>query len=70
MGEQLRENYFLAVRMGVLLVLELYIVVTQPEMAGASAGMLLLLALFFGSMIVKEFVKGKKRIFSFYNGII
>ena len=65
MGEQLRENYFLAVRMGVLLVLELYIVVTQPEMAGASAGMLLLLALFFGSMIVKEFVKGKKRIFSF-----
>lgn len=65
MGEQLRENYFLAVRMGVLLVLELYIVVTQPETAGASAGMLLLLALFFGAMAGKESVKGRRKLLFF-----
>ncbi|HKM34518.1 MAG TPA: histidine kinase [Lachnospiraceae bacterium] len=54
MPEQLRENYFLAVRMGLLLILEVYIVLAQYVLVGASAKVLLLLALFIGAMAVKE----------------
>ena len=57
MTEQLRENYFLAVRIGLLLVLEVYIVLSQLILIGASARVLLLLALFIGTMAGKELVK-------------
>lgn len=64
MGEQLRDNYFLAVRMGLLLILEIYIALSQAVFTGASVRVLLLLALFIGAMAGKELVeKGKK--FSF-----
>lgn len=59
MAEQLRENYFLAVRMSLLLILEIYIVLAQSVLTGASAKVLLLLALFVGVMAGKELVSKK-----------
>lgn len=59
MTEQLRENYFLAIRMILLFVLEIYIVLSQSVLTGASAWVLLLLALFAGTMAGKELAKGR-----------
>lgn len=65
MGEQLRNNYFLAVRMGLVLVLEIYIVLSQSVLTGASARVLLLLALFVGVIAGKELVERGKRVVFF-----
>ncbi len=62
MTEQVRENYFLAVKMLLVLVSEIYLLVIQFERAGASGEMFLLLALFFGSFIIQELQKDKWRI--------
>lgn len=64
MKEQFRENYFregyfLAMRMVVLFALEIYIVLSQSVLTGASAWVLLLLALFVGAMAGKELAKEK-----------
>ena len=48
MGERLREHYFLVVRIGVLLILEVYIVLSQSILTGTSGRVFLLLALFIG----------------------
>ncbi len=65
MGEQLREHYFLAVRMGLLLILEVYIVFSQSVLAGAPEKLLLLLALFIGAIEGKELVEGSRKIILF-----
>lgn len=54
MGEQLREHYFFAVRIGLLLALEIYISLSQSVLTGASARVLLLLAFFVGIIAGKE----------------
>ena len=61
MKEQLRDKYFLAVRMGMLILLELYIVISQAVLTGASAKVLLLLALFIGTMTAAEWGHGTVR---------
>ena len=61
MGEQFRNHYFLAVRIGLLLVLEIYIVLSQSVLTGASFKVLLLLALFVGVVAGKELVERKKQ---------
>lgn len=61
MSEQLRENYFLAVRIGLLLIMEIYIALSQFILIGASARVLLLLALFVGTMTGKELVGRDKK---------
>lgn len=61
MDEQLRENYFLAVRIGLLLLLEIYIVLSQSVLTGASARVLLLLALFVGAIARKEMVHDRRK---------
>lgn len=61
MEEQLREHYFLAVRISLVLVLEIYIVLSQSALTGASDQMLLLLALFVGVIAGRELVQNKKR---------
>lgn len=61
MEEQLRGNYFLAIRISLLLILEVYIILSQSVLTGASGEVLLLLALFVGAMSGKEFVKEKKK---------
>lgn len=65
MGEELRDHYFLILRMGLLLVLELYIVFLQSVLTGASARVLLLLALFVGAMAGKELAGKRTRIILF-----
>lgn len=57
MTEQFRGNYFLVMRMLILFVLEIYIVLSQSVLTGASAWVLLLLALFVGAMAGKELVE-------------
>lgn len=69
MREQLRDNYFLAVRMGLLLTLEIYIVLSQTVFTGASVRVLLLLALFIGAMAGKELVEKGKKVFFFVASI-
>ena len=60
MTERLRENYFLVVRICLLLALEIYIVLSQSVLTGASSRVLLLLAFFVGAFAGKELV-GRKR---------
>lgn len=54
MEEQFRSSYFPAIRMGILLALEIYIAFTQFVMTGASVKMLLLLALLIGGTAGQE----------------
>lgn len=61
MGEKLREHYFLVVRIGVLLILEVYIVLSQSILTGTSGRVFLLLALFIGAMAGKELVEKEKK---------
>lgn len=61
MKEQFQENFFLAVRLLLLLVLEIYIILTHYIVTGASAWMLLLLASFTGAVVLKELTEGKWR---------
>lgn len=60
MTEQLRETYFLVIRTCLLLALEIYIVLSQSVLTGASSRVLLLLALFVGAMAGKELAKKKR----------
>lgn len=56
MDERFREHYFLLLRIALLLVLEGYIILSRSVLTGASAGVLLLLALFIGVAAGKELV--------------
>lgn len=60
-GNSFGENYFLCIRMIILFVLEIYIVLSQSVLTGASAWVLLLLALFVGAVAGKELVKEKRK---------
>ncbi len=57
MSEKLRENYFLVVKIGLLLIIELYIALSQSVFTGASGKVLLLLALSVGAMSGKELLE-------------
>lgn len=71
MTEQLRENYFLAIRMVVLLALEIYIVLSQSVLTGASGNkVLLLLALLVGAVAGKELVNEKGKCFFLCMGVL
>lgn len=65
MTEQVREHYFLAMRMCIVLVLEIYILFTKESVAGPSSKVVLLLALFLGALILKSVLPKKYRIFMF-----
>lgn len=54
MEERFRRHYFVLLRIALLLGLEIYIIIAQSVLTGASAGMLLLLALFTGAVVGKE----------------
>lgn len=65
MTEQIRETYFGAVRIMIILAIGIYIAITQADLAGTSGRMLLLLALFLGFMVGKEVVPRNIRWFFF-----
>lgn len=62
MEERFREAYFVLLRIVLLLILEIYIALSQPVLTGASVKVLLLLALFVGVMAGKELVESKARV--------
>ena len=69
--EQLRERYFLAIRMLLVMAVEIYIVLSQSVLTGAPAWVLLLLALFFGAMAGKELTNKKiKWIFTWLSAVL
>ncbi|MDE6529502.1 MAG: hypothetical protein K2K96_01865 [Lachnospiraceae bacterium] len=62
MEERFRDHYFVLLRMALLLLLEIYIVLSQSVLTGASVEVLLFLALFIGLVAGKELTEPKKRI--------
>lgn len=62
MEERFREYYFVLLRIALLLILEIYIVLSQSVLTGASVKALLLLALFIGVDAGKELVERRFRI--------
>lgn len=61
MSEQLRDNYFLAVKIIMLIALELYIALTKNVLTGASGMVLLLLALLIGCFCLVQLFDKMKR---------
>ncbi len=57
MGERFREHYFVLLRIALLLILEIYIVLSRSVLTGASVKVLLLLALLIGVIAGKELVE-------------
>lgn len=60
MEEQLREKYFLVVRVGLLLIIQSYIVISKAVFAGAPVWVLLLLASFIGVWTIGEWINPAK----------
>ena len=63
MEERFREHYFVLLRIALLLVLVIYILLSQSVLTGASAWVLLLLALFVGMTAGKELVERRYQMF-------
>lgn len=63
MEERFRENYFVLLRMALLLILEIYIVLSQSVLTGASVKVLLILALFIGVVAGKELVERRLQVY-------
>ena len=59
MKERFREHYFVLLRIALLLVLEIYIILSQSVLTGASVEVLLILALFIGVVAGKELARTK-----------
>lgn len=63
MEERFREQYFIVLRIALLLILEIYIVLSQTMLTGASVRVLLILALFIGAVALKELVNRQLQLF-------
>lgn len=63
MEEKFREHYFVILRIALVLLVEMYIVLSQSVLTGASVKVLLLLALFIGMSAAKELVKRQHQIY-------
>lgn len=62
MEERFRNQYFVLLRIALLLVLEVYIILSQSVLTGASVEVLLLLALFVGVIAGKELIERRYHI--------
>ena len=63
MEERFRNHYFVLLRIALLLVLEVYIILSQSVLTGASVEVLLILALFIGVIAGKELMDLRYQIF-------
>ena len=71
MEERFREHYFVLLRIVLLLILEIYIILSQSVLTGASVKALLILALFIGVIAGKELVERRLQgVFFFFFGIL
>ncbi len=62
MEERFRESYFVLLRIALLLILEIYIALSQSVLTGASVKVLLILALFIGVIAGKELAERRVQI--------
>ena len=62
MEERFRNHYFVLLRIALLLVLEVYIILSQSVLTGASVEVLLILALFIGVIAGKELMERRYQI--------
>ncbi len=62
MEERFRDHYFILLRITLLLILEIYIVLSQSVLTGASVKVLLILALFIGVVAGKELVERRLQV--------
>lgn len=62
MEERFRNHYFVLLRIALLLVLDIYIILSQSVLTGASVKVLLLLALFIGVVAGKELIEQRYQI--------
>ena len=62
MEQRFRNHYFVLLRIALLLVLEVYIILSQSVLTGASVEVLLILALFIGVIAGKELIEGRYQI--------
>lgn len=62
MEERFRNHYFVLLRIALLLVLDIYIILSQSILTGASVQVLLILALFIGVLAGKELIEQRYQI--------
>ncbi len=71
MEERFREHYFVLLRIALLLILEVYIILSQSVLTGASVEVLLILALFIGVVAGKELAERRyQMIFLVMAGVV
>lgn len=70
MEERFRNNYFVLLRIALLLVLEAYIILSQSVLTGASVEVLLLLALFIGVVAGKELIEKRYQIIMLITAVV
>ena len=70
MSERFRENYFIIIRVIILLILSVYGLLSSPDKTGVSVEMLLLVSFYIGVMTFKELTKNKLKILLSIIGII
>lgn len=70
MKEHLRENYFLVLKLFIVLVLEMYIIINYDVLSGVSALVLLFSACFFAAVTGCEIAEEKKKSFFFVLEVI
>lgn len=62
MNERLRENYFIFIRLALMVVLCLYGLIDEARMTGVSVRILLFVSFYIGLMSIKELKAGKMRV--------
>ncbi len=71
MNERIRENYFVFIRLTLLVVLSLYGIIDEAKETGVSVKILLLVSLYISLMSIKELTTGtKKKIIAFIGVIL
>ena len=70
MSERFRDNYFIIIRVIILLILSVYGLLSSPDKTGVSVQMLLLVSFYIGVMTFKELTKNKLKILLSIIGII
>ena len=70
MSERFRDNYFIIIRVIILLILSVYGLLSSPYKTGVSVQMLLLVSFYIGVMTFKELTKNKLKILLSIIGII
>ena len=69
MNEHVRENYFVFIRLALLIIFSVYGIIDEAKQTGVSFVMLLLVSFYIGLMSVKELYSGNKKKIIFFSAI-